>query len=122
MSLYVNNLEITYKQLYETSLQIGQLIERGLYDDLLSYIEKKDRLLNESDSILKKIIAQGDNADKLQDLCQKIEEQEKSNIDALSLVQEGIKEEIKKTAKDKKIINAYTTKMSNEGSILDFRE
>ena len=41
----MDNLEMKYKQLYEISLQIGELIERGLYNEIATYAAKKDKVL-----------------------------------------------------------------------------
>lgn len=122
MSLNLDNLEITYKQLYEISLQIGQLIERELYTELTSLVEKKEHLLNETESLLKKILDAREDASHLSELCKKIEQQETSNMTALEKVRSEIKAELSKTSADKKITEAYAMEKENNGTILDFRE
>lgn len=122
MSINLSNLEIVYKKLYEVSSQIAQLIERELYNDLIGYIDKKDQLLSESSQILKKITESGENADHLQELCLKIQEQELANIKSLSVVRDKIKEELQANSTNRKFVNAYSSSTPSNGSILDCSE
>ena len=122
MSLNVDNLEITYKQLYEISLQIGQLIERELYTELTSLVEKKEHLLHETESLLKKILDAGEDAGHLSELCKKIEQQETLNMAELEKVRAEIKAELNKTSADKKLTDAYAMEKETNSTILDFRE
>lgn len=123
MSIDLNNLEITYKKLLELSTQIGQLIERELYSDMLNFIERKDQLLSESAELLNKISVNKENTEHLHTLFTKFTEQEKENIEALTKVRDKIEEELHKISADKKIVNAYTSSEENhQGNILDFRE
>lgn len=123
MSIDLNNLEITYRKLYEISTQIAQLIERELYSDLLGFIERKDQLLQESAKLLDKVRAHKESTDHLHELFRKFAEQEKSNIEALSKIRDKVEDELHKISADKKIVSAYVAPEENhQGNILDFRE
>lgn len=122
MSTNLNNLEITYNKLYEISCQIGQLIERELYNDLIIYIDRKDKLLNDADTLVKKITETSENADRLDELCAKIQTQELSNIENMSKVRAEIKQKLHETTNSKKFVNAYSATSATSGNILDCRE
>ena len=53
---------------------------------------------------------------------QKIDEQERANINALTLVRDEIKKELHKTSKNTKLVSAYSGAEAVQGKILDFRE
>lgn len=116
------NLEIIYNQMYELTIQIGQLIDRKLYNDIVGYMNKKDQLLKDSNSIIERIKATNEDVSCLEPICQKIHDQELANISALTIVKDQLKKEINKTSKTTKMVNAYSSKESVQGSILDFRE
>ena len=43
------NLEMIYNKLYELSVQIGQLIDRKIYSELITFMAKKEKLLKEAE-------------------------------------------------------------------------
>ena len=108
--------------MYELTIQIGQLIDRKLYNDIVGYMNKKDQLLKDSNSIIERIKATNEDVSCLEPICQKIHDQELANISALTIVKDQLKKEINKTSKTTKMVNAYSSKESVQGSILDFRE
>ena len=118
----LNNLKIIYGQLYELSIQIGQLIERELYTELITYLNKKDQLLSKSNELVLKLKEQSVDLSELEEICRKLDEQEKANINALTLVRDKIKKELKKTSKNTKLVSAYSGAEAVQGKILDFRE
>ena len=118
----LNNLKIIYGQLYELSIQIGQLIERELYTELITNIKKKDQLLSKSNELVLKLKEQSVDLSELEEICRKLDEQEKANINALTLVRDKIKKELNKTSKNTKLVSAYSGAEAVQGKILDFRE
>lgn len=122
MSLNLDNLEIVYKRYYEISIQIGELIERELYDELASFIWQKEQILKEAEVLIDKIKATGEDVSCIKELCGKIQFQEKENIKELNKIKNEIKEELKITTKTKKLISAYSSSDLKNGSILDFSE
>ncbi len=118
----LNNLKIIYGQLYELSIQIGQLIERELYTELITYLNKKDQLLSKSNELVLKLKEQSVDLSELEEICRKLDEQEKANINALTLVRDKIKKELNKTSKNTKLVSAYSGAEAVQGKILDFRE
>ena len=118
----LNNLKILYGQLYELSIQIGQLIDRELYNELIAYLNKKDQLLAQSNELVKKLVNNSVDLSELEEICKKIDEQERANINALTLVSEEIKKELHKTSKNTKLVSAYSGAEAVQGKILDFRE
>lgn len=122
MSLNLDNLRIIYERYYEISLQIGELIERDLTDELLPFIHQKGQIFKEASVFVEKIRQSGEDASQLNELCTKIQEQERSNIKKLQEIKLNIKEELKTTAKTNKLISAYSASEFKKGSILDFSE
>ncbi len=118
----LNNLKILYGQLYELSIQIGQLIDRELYNELIAYLNKKDQLLAQSNELVKKLVNNSVDLSELEEICKKIDEQERANINALTLVRDEIKKELHKTSKNTKLVSAYSGAEAVQGKILDFRE
>ena len=118
----LNNLKIIYGQLYELSIPIGQLIERELYTELITYLNKKDQLLSKSNELVLKLKEQSVDLSELEEICRKLDEQEKANINALTLVRDKIKKELNKTSKNTKLVSAYSGAEAVQGKILDFRE
>ena len=122
MSLNMDNLEMKYKQLYEISLQIGELIERGLYNEISTYAAKKDKVLAEVIKFSQKVAQSGEDSSYLRPLCLKIEAQEKKNLEALNKIREEIKEKLHKSNQTHKIVNAYSSSIPESGNILDCSE
>ena len=118
----LNNLKIIYSQLYELSIQIGQLIDRELYNELMPYLNKKDQLLAKSNELVKKLVESSVDLSELEDICKKIGGQEKANINALTMARDEIKKELHKTSKNTKLVSAYSGAEAVQGKILDFRE
>ncbi len=122
MSLDLDNLEIIYERYYEISLQIKELIERGLYSELAAFISKKECILQESKAIADKIQQTGEDASRLAELCKKIRNVEKSNLDALIQIRNNLKEELQMVNKNTKLFNAYAISSKKNGNILDIKE
>ncbi len=122
MSADLDNLELTYKKIYEISVQIAQLIERKIYTELITFLNKKEQLFKEAGKLLEKVTANGDDTSNLEEICIKIQKQEQANIVALTDVRENIKKELSKAAKNTKIISAYSNTELKQGNILDYRQ
>ena len=122
MSLDLDNLEIIYQRYYEISLQIKELIERGLYEELAAFISKKEMIFQESKPITERIKETGEDISRLTELCDKIRKVEKSNIEALTLVRDKLKGELQTVNKNTKLANAYAFSTKTNGNILDFTE
>lgn len=119
----VENLEMIYNKLYELSVQIGQLIDRKLYTELITFLAKKDKLLKEAEKIVHKLQGQNFNTEKLTEICKKYQNQETINLNSLKLVRDDIKKELTKASKDSKLLNAYAAnKEIKQGNILDCRQ
>lgn len=122
MNTNVDELEVLYKKIYEISVQISQLIERKIYSELITFINKKDQLYKEADLLVEKIKESGEDASLLSDICKKINNQERENITALNSIKDEIRNELKKTSQNNKIANAYSGFKTEQGNILDFSE
>ena len=117
------NLEMIYNKLYELSVQIGQLIDRKIYSELITFMAKKEKLLKEAEIEVKKLQGQEFKSDKLKEICIKYQNQEMANIEALKAIKEDIKQELTKTAQSSKLLNAYSpNKELKQGNILDYRQ
>ncbi len=117
------NLEMIYNKLYELSVQIGQLIDRKIYSELITFMAKKEKLLKEAEIEVKKLQGQEFKSDKLKEICIKYQNQEMANIEALKTIKEDIKQELTKTAQSSKLLNAYSpNKELKQGNILDYRQ
>lgn len=119
----VENLEMIYNKLYELSVQIGQLIDRKLYTELITFLAKKDKLLKEAEKVVQKLQGQNFNTENLTEICKKYQNQETINLNSLKLVRDDIKKELTKASKDSKLLNAYAAnKEIKQGNILDCRQ
>ena len=122
MSKDLENLKMVYNRLYEVSIQIGQLIDRALYSELVTFMNKKDQLLNEAGVLVEKVRASNENTDSLVEICTLFQEQEQANIIALTAVRDEIKKELTKATKNTKLLNAYSKAELKQGNILDYRQ
>ena len=122
MSNDLNNLSLTYKKIYEISIQIAQLIDRQIFTELVTFINKKEALYNEAGILLEKVRAQNLDTSSLVDICTQIHQQEKANIVALNSIKDDLKKELNKTSQNAKIISAYSNSEFKQGNILDYRQ
>ncbi len=122
MSSDLDNLKMTYNRIYEVSLQIGQLIDRKLYSELVTFMNKKDQLLNEAGVLIEKLREKNENVQSLTEICTKIQQQEQANIIALTSIRDEIKKELTKASKNTKLISAYSNTELKQGNILDYRQ
>jgi len=122
MSSDLKNLELTYKRIYELSIQIAQLIDRQIYSELITYINKKEQLFNEAGDLLAKVKAKNEDTTSLIEICEKIQKQEQTNIVMLTSIKDELKKELNKTSKNTKLISAYSNSELKQGNILDYRQ
>ena len=122
MSNDLTNLELTYKKIYEVSIQIAQLIDRKIYTELVTYIKKKEQLFLEAGELLEKVKAKNEDTACLVEICTKIQKQEQENIVMLTAVKDDLKKELNKTAQNAKIVSAYSNTELKQGNILDYRQ
>ena len=122
MNTDIDELEILYKKIYEISVQISELIDRKIYTELITFINKKRQLFCNADVLVQKIKSSGVDVSSLQDICKKIYKQEQDNMLALNKIKDDLKKELSKTSKSTKILNAYSTAEFKHGNILDFIE
>lgn len=122
MNTVIDELEVLYKKIYEVSVQIAELIDRKIYTELITFINKKEHLFKEAEILVQKVKDSGSDASSLQELCKKIYEQEQENIAALNAIKDEIRQELSKASKNTKIVNAYSNAELKQGNILDFIE
>ncbi len=122
MSTDLDNLELTYKKIYEVSVQIAQLIERQIYTELITFLKKKEQLFKEAGVLIEKVNSMKEDTSKLVEICTKIQKQEQANIIALSSIRDDIKKELSKATKNTKLISAYSNTEIKQGNILDYRQ
>ena len=116
-------VEDIYSRLYELSKQIAELLEKEIYTELVTYINKKKSLLHEANMIISTIDKDKINTEKLEDIAQKYTQQEKLNLEKISKIKANLKIELNKTTKNSKLLNAYKDdKEYIYGNILDFFE
>lgn len=116
-------VEDIYSRLYELSKQIAELLEKEIYTELVTYINKKKSLLHEANMIISTIDKDKINTKKLEDIAKKYTQQEKLNLKKISKIKANLKIELNKTTKNSKLLNAYKDdKEYIYGNILDFFE
>ena len=119
----LETLELIYNKLYELSVQIGQLIDRKLYSEIITFMTKKEKLLKEAEVVVQNLQNQELQTEKLVEICKKYQAQEQANIAALTIVRDDIKKELSKASKDAKLLKAYSANQElKQGNILDFRQ
>ena len=122
MNTDIDELEIIYKKIFQISVQITELIDRKIYSELITFINKKKLLYNDADILVQKVKTKGLDTSPLHDICQKIYNLEQANIVALNQIKEDVRQELTKTSANTKILNAYLKNDSPKGNILDFIE
>lgn len=116
-------VENIYNRLYEISKQIAELLEKELYTELVTYINKKKALLLEANNIITTIDKNQIDTTKIKEIASKYAEQEKLNIQKITSIKSDIKKELAQTTKSSKLLNAYKDdKEYMYGNILDFFE
>lgn len=116
-------VEDIYSRLYELSKQIAELLEKEIYTELVTYINKKKSLLHEANMIISTIDKDKINTEKLEDIAKKYTQQEKLNLEKISKIKANLKIELNKTTQNSKLLNAYKDdKEYIYGNILDFFE
>lgn len=118
----ISSLKLLYEQLYEISIEIGQLIDRKNYDQLNAYLAVKDDLMAQIEILFKDLSAEKINLSSLESVCEKINAQEQANINALMMIKDSIKKELNKTIKKTKVANAYNNVETKQGNLLDYRQ
>lgn len=118
----ISSLKLLYEQLYEVSIEIGQLIDRKNYDQLNAYLAVKDDLMAQIEILFKDLSSEKTNLSSLEPLCEKINAQEQANINALMMIKDSIKKELNKTNKKTKVANAYNNVETKQGNLLDYRQ
>lgn len=118
----ISSLKLLYEQLYEISIEIGQLIDRQNYDQLDAYLVVKDNLIAQISILFKEINPEQANLSSLEAVCEKINAQEQANINALTMTKDSIKKELNKANKKTKVANAYNNVETKQGNLLDYRQ
>ena len=113
MNTDIDELEIIYKKIFQISVQITELIDRKIYSELITFINKKKLLYNDADILVQKVKTKGLDTSPLHDICQKIYNQEQANIVALNQIKEDVRQELTKTSANTKILNAYLKEKLN---------
>lgn len=104
MSIDLDNLEMTYKKIYEVSVQIAQLIDRQIYTELVTFMSKKEQLFKEAGNLIEKVKAKNEDTSRLVEICTKIQKQEQENIVGTF---NGSRRNKKRTWKNSKKLKAY---------------
>lgn len=120
MNELVENLKNLYEQLYDVSISIGQLIELGDLPSIEPYMELKDNIVKNIESLLPTL--KEEDLSEFADISLKIQEQEQMNITVLSGLQDILKKELSKANKKSKLANAYGNIETKQGNLLDFRQ
>lgn len=115
-------LKLLYEQLYEISIEIGQLIDRNSYDQLPAYLDIKDNVMSELEEILKEVKLKETDLSSFEVLCAKIRDQEQANITSLTGLKDTMKKELNKANKKTKLASAYSNVETKQGNLLDYRQ
>jgi hypothetical protein len=96
---------------------------REIYTELVTFLNKKDKLLEEAGLYIEKIQNQTLDTTKLKNIVEKYQAQEKKNLEKLNKIKNEIKLELTQNSKNQKLLKAYGDGEERiYGNILDFRE
>lgn len=118
----ISSLKLLYEQLYEISIEIGQLIDRKNYEQLNAYLTVKDDIIAQISILFQDVNVEQANLSSLESVCEKINTQEQANINALGMIKDSIKKELNKANKKTKVASAYNNVETKQGNLLDYRQ
>lgn len=120
MSIQIEQLILLYKQLYNISLTINELIGKEDYDEIISQEICKAQLVSRI-TLAKKTIRLSDAENKeLEEWKNKIMIQEDDNLHRIGMMKNNVLAQLKAINSQNKVVNKYEHVESVEGSICDY--
>lgn len=123
MSQY-NQILLFYNQLLNMADEISGMIEKELFDDILTKIQSHERIATQIRLIKRCTEFSTEEQEEIKRLELLIKEKEKNNIECLQKNMNDVKKELDNLKIKNKIVNAYTqdTSQREQGSIIDIED
>jgi hypothetical protein len=115
-------LKLLYKQLFNLSNEIKNLIIKADFDEVASRVQHKDTLIKNIINARNHLDMSEEEKKELKAKENEIAKLEKQNIDTLTQLKGEILEELHHADAQQKINTAYDLNPENQGSIVDFSE
>ncbi len=114
-----NHLKLLYDEFLKKNLYIKEIINQGLWDNLENAIKEKEALMRQIIFFEKPRLKEIKDNDELNKKRLKLIELEKENIALVVQKRNIIEQDLKKTKKAKKILNAYEPVSRNAKSTFE---
>ena len=117
-----NHLKLLYDEFLKKNLYIKEIINLGNWDDIEGAIKEKEALMRQIIFFEKPRLTQIKSNEELNKIRIKLIELEKENIALVAAKRQKLEEELRKTKKVKKVLNAYEPSSKNVKSTFEVRQ
>ena len=120
MSKQFEQLEILYKQILATSLEIKSLIDREMYDEAVFKEAHKSQLISKVAFLKKQLVFRESEKEIIEKYREEIKTQENENMEKLESLRSDVLIKLKASQAKEKVNNVYDQIEPESGTIIDY--
>ncbi len=120
MSKQFEQLEILYKQILATSLEIKSLIDREMYDEAVFKEAHKSQLISKVAFLKKQLVFSESEKEIIEKYREEIKTQENENMEKLEALRSDVLIKLKASQAKEKVNNVYDQIEPESGTIIDY--
>ncbi|MGN0018700.1 MAG: hypothetical protein ACI37S_06635 [Candidatus Gastranaerophilaceae bacterium] len=120
MSKQFEQLEILYKQILATSLEIKSLIDREMYDEAVFKEAHKSQLISKVAFLKKQLVFSESEKEIIEKYREEIKTQENENMEKLESLRSDVLIKLKASQAKEKVNNVYDQIEPESGTIIDY--
>ncbi len=120
MSKQFEQLLVLYNQIFATSTEVKNLIEKENYDEAISREGHKSQLVDKVAFLKKQLTLSEEEKEAINSINEKILAQEGEVLEKLQNLKQDVAMKLKTTQKQSKLSNVYDKEEPHEGSICDY--
>lgn len=120
MSKQFEQLEILYKQILATSLEIKSLIDREMYDEAVFKEAHKSQLISKVAFLKKQLVFSESEKEIIEKYREEIKTQENENMEKLESLRSDVLIKLKASQAKEKVNNVYDQIEPESGTIVDY--
>ena len=120
MSKQFEQLEILYKQILATSLEIKSLIDREMYDEAVFKEAHKSQLISKVAFLKKQLLFSESEKEIIEKYREEIKTQENENMEKLESLRSDVLIKLKASQAKEKVNNVYDQIEPESGTIVDY--
>lgn len=120
MSKQFEQLEILYKQILATSLEIKSLIDREMYDEAVFKEAHKSQLISKVAFLKKQLVFSESEKEIIEKYREEIKAQENENMEKLESLRSDVLIKLKASQAKEKVNNVYDQIEPESGTIIDY--